>query len=287
MMILFVVVSKKTLFDSGFTIVELLVVVVVIGILAALTIVSYTGISQRAVEASLKSDLVNASNQLKLFQVTSDSESYPDTISCGIPDSTTNKCIKPSGSNEFTYTPSNGTNPKTFILDVTDINNFAVYRITNNSAPEAVVDPYAADPNWTAGIASTVLEGKYVRKTDLGFFAYKTTATNVTSPQGAINLDPSYMSKMSLVDPQENPTVDFSEYPAQNACKAVNGRLPTVQEIQAMYTDKTTYGNFSSDLYMTATESNTTFSYSFWFSTGALNVNNKTFDNKLVRCVAG
>lgn len=34
--------------DSGFTIVELLIVIVVIGILAAITIVSYTGITQQA-----------------------------------------------------------------------------------------------------------------------------------------------------------------------------------------------------------------------------------------------
>jgi len=35
--------------NRGFTIVELLVVIVVIGILAAITVVSYTGISQKAV----------------------------------------------------------------------------------------------------------------------------------------------------------------------------------------------------------------------------------------------
>lgn len=38
---------------KGFTIVELLVVIVVIAILAAITIVSFTGISQKAVAASL------------------------------------------------------------------------------------------------------------------------------------------------------------------------------------------------------------------------------------------
>ena len=55
--------------NKGFTIVELLVVIVVIGILAAITIISYTGISQRATIASLQSDLSAASNLLKLDHV--------------------------------------------------------------------------------------------------------------------------------------------------------------------------------------------------------------------------
>ena len=55
--------------QSAFTIVELLVVIVIIGILAAITIVTYFGISQKVVEASLQSDLSGASKQLKLSQV--------------------------------------------------------------------------------------------------------------------------------------------------------------------------------------------------------------------------
>ncbi|HZJ34498.1 MAG TPA: prepilin-type N-terminal cleavage/methylation domain-containing protein, partial [Candidatus Angelobacter sp.] len=54
---------------SAFTIVELLVVIVVIGILATLTIIAYVGIQQRATVTSLKSDLVNSSQSLKLYQV--------------------------------------------------------------------------------------------------------------------------------------------------------------------------------------------------------------------------
>jgi len=45
----------------GFTIVELLVVIVVIGILAAITVVAYTGVTQKATVSTLTSDLDNAS----------------------------------------------------------------------------------------------------------------------------------------------------------------------------------------------------------------------------------
>jgi len=64
--------------SPAFTIVELLVAIVIIGILAAITIVAYTGISQRAAVAALTSDLNNASTQLKLFQVTN--SLYPATM---------------------------------------------------------------------------------------------------------------------------------------------------------------------------------------------------------------
>ncbi|PPG44387.1 type II secretion system protein [Rathayibacter sp. AY2B5] len=49
---------------SGFTIVELLIVIVVIAILAAITIVGYNGITKQAVEASMKSDLQTAATAL-------------------------------------------------------------------------------------------------------------------------------------------------------------------------------------------------------------------------------
>lgn len=52
----------------GFTIIELLVVIAVIGILAAITLVSYSGITNRATIASIQSDLSNASTKLRLYQ---------------------------------------------------------------------------------------------------------------------------------------------------------------------------------------------------------------------------
>jgi prepilin-type N-terminal cleavage/methylation domain-containing protein len=67
---------RKT--TSGFTIVELLIVIVVIGILAAITIVAYNGVQDRALVSTLKSDLANASKQMELANA--DTGSYPTSF---------------------------------------------------------------------------------------------------------------------------------------------------------------------------------------------------------------
>ena len=50
--------------QPGFTIVELLIVIVIIGILAAITIVAYNGIQQRARETTVKADLANSAKKM-------------------------------------------------------------------------------------------------------------------------------------------------------------------------------------------------------------------------------
>jgi prepilin-type N-terminal cleavage/methylation domain-containing protein len=124
----------KINYSSAFTIVELLVVIVIIGILAAITIVSYTGISQRATVSSIQSDLTNAANQLKVYQVAN--MTYPTTLDCSSTPPANSICLKASPNNTFIYSPNNTVNPPTFSLTETNTNG-TVYNITDSSRPIA------------------------------------------------------------------------------------------------------------------------------------------------------
>lgn len=64
----------------GFTIVELLIVIVVIGILAAITIVAYNGIQDRAQVAAIKSDLDNFAKTVEIAHLSTTDGNYPTTL---------------------------------------------------------------------------------------------------------------------------------------------------------------------------------------------------------------
>ena len=120
----------------AFTIVELLVVIVVIGILAAITIVSYTGLSSKANVASLQSDLSSAKKQLALYQV--EHSTFPTSLTADgnkyCPTGGTEYCFKTSTGNTFTY--SSPVSPyQTYIMDAINTASTTKYRVTNDSAP--------------------------------------------------------------------------------------------------------------------------------------------------------
>jgi prepilin-type N-terminal cleavage/methylation domain-containing protein len=106
---------------KGFTIVELLIVIVVIGILAAITIVAYNGVQQRAKAAAVSTDLAGAAKQLAIFEV--DAGSYPATLA----DVNGGQGIKASAGTTYQYS-STGTT-----YCVTATNGTMSYKISNTA----------------------------------------------------------------------------------------------------------------------------------------------------------
>ena len=66
--------------QNGFTIVELLIVIVVIAILAAITIVAYNGIQTRAQAATIQADLSAVVKKTELYKINGDSNLYPNSM---------------------------------------------------------------------------------------------------------------------------------------------------------------------------------------------------------------
>ncbi len=164
--------------NKGFTIVELLVVIVVIGILATITIVSYAGISSKASVASLMSDLNNASTKLKLFYA--ENGAYPLTNNCSSPEINSNICLKASGGNSIQFSPSDFSNPQSF--SITAQRGSIIYQASANSAPSQVndlnfglvtyLDAGNASSYPGSGTVWTDLSGKNVTGTLLNGVAY-------------------------------------------------------------------------------------------------------------------
>jgi len=174
--------------NHAFTIVELLVVIVVIAILATITIVSYTGISNKAVASALQSDLDNASKALKLFQV--DNSAYPSTISTNCsttPTTTTNLCLKLSnGNNYIGYSANNSSNSQSFLLitsnSTTSSSTSLTYKITNSTSPTQLAT--TMQPGVTPGAILELRAAKANNGLSQGINSPLTTTWTDTSGNG-------------------------------------------------------------------------------------------------------
>jgi len=103
--------------EYGFTIVELLIVIVVIGILAAIALIAFSGISQRADVAAIQADLGNAGRQMKIFNV--NNGVYPTANDCSASPVAGSICLTPSGSTTFQFSVNNTPDPRTFCITAT------------------------------------------------------------------------------------------------------------------------------------------------------------------------
>lgn len=95
---------------SGFTIVELLIVIVIIGILATITIVAYNGIQDRARVSATTSALTQANKKIRVWQ-TSNSDQFPSAL--------TDAGITEPENVALQYTSDNSTTPGTYCLTAT------------------------------------------------------------------------------------------------------------------------------------------------------------------------
>ena len=103
---------KKNINQHGFTIVELLIVVVVIAVLAAITVVAFNGISTRAKIQSLATDLNQSFKKIETFKINDINNNYPGTLAAAGLSGTSTK--------SYQYTVDNVSVNKAFCLTVSE-----------------------------------------------------------------------------------------------------------------------------------------------------------------------
>lgn len=118
---------------AGFTIVELLIVIVVIGILAAITIIAFNGVQSRAKTATLQSDIENSAKSLAAFKLSSSTDSYPANL--------TEANLKATSPNTYQYTVDNTASPKTYCLSITAPSFDTTYYVNQTGVVQAGLCP--------------------------------------------------------------------------------------------------------------------------------------------------
>lgn len=104
---------------TGFTIVELLIVIVVIAILAAITIVAYNGIQNRAKDASVQTELASAAKKIEVYK-SQNADAYPPSLAVADVRSSSNTLnyVYNATNNAYCLSSSNA-NIQYFISNVT------------------------------------------------------------------------------------------------------------------------------------------------------------------------
>lgn len=123
------VAKKRNL--HGFTIVELLIVVVVIAILAAITVTAYNGISSRARQSAIQSTVEQAGKKIVTYAITN-SEMYPTSLA--------DIDIVNTSTTTYQYVVNNSVNPRSYCVSATD-SSINYWMSSTNPTPTAGTCP--------------------------------------------------------------------------------------------------------------------------------------------------
>ena len=109
---------------SGFTIVELLIVIVVIAILATISIVAYNGVQDRANDSAVKADLTTFGKKLELLRIDATDGLYPASLTAAMGISLTKGSYYTGGWNVYYCTSTDRT---TYVIGVISKANHKFY----------------------------------------------------------------------------------------------------------------------------------------------------------------
>ena len=104
---------KNNIMKQGFTIVEIMIVIIVIGILASITIVSYSGVQNRSKATVIANDIKSLEKALKAFASDEQRTTWWE-------DDTNN-------GKYFPFTPSSGTGENPLVSDIIQNTNLKDY----------------------------------------------------------------------------------------------------------------------------------------------------------------
>ena len=110
---------------AGFTIVELLIVIVVIAILAAITLVSYAGVRNRATVAAAQANLKSATEKVKLYALQNNGMYPASAAAAGLAD---------SGNTTYWVSSDNTVSPSAYCVTVT-VDKVSYFQTTGVETP--------------------------------------------------------------------------------------------------------------------------------------------------------
>lgn len=140
---------------NGFTIVELLIVIGVIGVLATITVTAYNGVQNRSHMSVVQSDLRNLHKAMGIYKAKSNDDRYPVAFAGSMRDALEPLPVRLSTGSYSTLANSNFT-----YYESDDGTDFAVLAVVRNGpvlylkGSDPTIREYVNSPQYPSGSAS-------------------------------------------------------------------------------------------------------------------------------------